>query len=123
MEERKKLFMPLFITFLMVVGAFAVMVPAPGAPAAVGGQDPIDTRAMTGEPISVFDAYTEEQETLQPEPEMADLTENVNPVAQKISDGDDAPLRSEGSGIVVTSEASEGTRAPGVDMDFIVLDW
>ncbi|MEE9488846.1 MAG: hypothetical protein V3V91_00195, partial [Thermoplasmata archaeon] len=112
METRKKLFVPLFITFLMVVGAFAVMVPAPGAPAAVGGQDPIDTRAMTGEPISVFDAFMEEQEALQPE---TMNVENVNPVAEKISD-EEAPLRSEVSDhIVVTSEVAEGTRAPGVD--------
>jgi hypothetical protein len=45
MENRKNLFAALFITFVMVVGAFAAMVHAPGAPAAVGGRDPIDTRA------------------------------------------------------------------------------
>jgi hypothetical protein len=68
---------------------------------------------MTGEPISVFDAYTEEQETLQTEPEALALPDE-NPVAERISD-EEAPLRAESSGITVTSQAAEGTRAPGVD--------
>ncbi|MCJ2563062.1 MAG: hypothetical protein LN417_03110, partial [Candidatus Thermoplasmatota archaeon] len=112
MEERKKLFVPLFITFLMVVGAFAVMVPAPGAPAAVGDRDPIDTRAFNGEAISALDVFANEQEALQPE---TMNVENVNPAAEQISD-EEAPLGSEVSDhIVVTSEVSEGTRSPGVD--------
>ncbi|MCK4455974.1 MAG: hypothetical protein KAU99_06465, partial [Thermoplasmata archaeon] len=80
METRKKLFVPLFITLVMVVGAFAAMVPAPGAPAAVGDRDPSSTRADDGGAISVFDAFTKEQETLQPEPEMAVNTENSEPL-------------------------------------------
>ncbi|MEE9489774.1 MAG: hypothetical protein V3V91_04960, partial [Thermoplasmata archaeon] len=111
MEERKKLFVPLFITFLMVVGAFAVMAPAPGAPAAVGDRDPIDTRAFNGEAISALDVFANEQEALQPE---TMNVENVNPAAEQISD-EEAPLGSEVSDhIVVTSEVSEGTRSPGV---------
>ena len=39
MQTEKKFFVPLFITFVMVVGAFAAMVPAPGTMSAVGDRE------------------------------------------------------------------------------------
>ncbi|MFQ6107864.1 MAG: hypothetical protein ACE5QF_09840, partial [Thermoplasmata archaeon] len=113
METKKRLFVPLFITFVMVVGAFAVMVPAPGQ-TAVGDREPTSTRALDeGGAISVFDAFKEEQEALQPEPEMAALSDNIDPVDTMIND--EPSMDTGESHLVITSEISEGTRSPGVD--------
>jgi hypothetical protein len=112
--KTRKLFVPLFITLVMVVGAFAAMVPAPGAPAAVGDRDPIDTRAYDGEAISVFDAYMEEQEALQPEPTADALS--TEPLFSEVMD-DSQPQTNDGSDHITITRVvnDEGTRAPGVD--------
>jgi hypothetical protein len=113
METKKRIFVPLFITFVMVVGAFAAMVHAPGAPAAVGARDPISTRADDGGAISALDAFTEEQEALQPEPTADAL--DVEPTFEQIADMPDLAQPSGGQITITKVEEGQGSRAPGVD--------
>jgi hypothetical protein len=112
--KTRRLFVPLFITFLMVVGAFAVMVPAPGTDTAVGGRNPIDTRAMTGEAISAFDAFSNEQETLQTEQTVDEI--DYEPLFSEVTDDSPVQTNDGSSHITLTKVVNdEGSRAPGVD--------
>ncbi len=120
MQTEKKLFVPLFITFVMVVGAFAAMVPAPGTMSAVGDRESsTDTRFEYQEPVtyaSALDSFMNEQEILQTETDVAANTESVDDSVLVLEQPEVyGPQQIESELHIEATEvpATEGTRAVG----------
>ena len=100
----------------MVVGAFAAMVPAPGAMSAVGDRgSKAATDVFGGEAISIFDSFENEQEILRPEGTLFAEQETVDMLVETDSMQDEPLLPTESNGrIEVTNvEPVQGTRSPG----------